>query len=466
MVIISTALYICASWNGSVGMLSLKKEAVLALRMLGDSGYEAYIIGGCVRDYLMGREPGDIDITTSARPEEIKEVFRCFRVIENGIKHGTVTVIINEVPLEITTYRIDGIYSDSRHPDKVSFTKSLREDAARRDFTINAIACGLDGHIVDYFGGAQDIQNRTIRAVGDPEVRFQEDALRILRALRFSSTLGFEIEDRTKAAVFKYRELLNHISSERIASELIKLLCGINAGKVIKEYIEVLGVFIPELMPMRGFDQKNPHHNLDLLSHTCLVVDSIEKKPVLRLAALLHDIGKIETFITDDKGIGHFYGHESAGAELAEKMLKRLKLDRQTIENAVSLIKHHGMFIEESERSVKRALGRLSPDTFFYLIKLKRADSMAQNSAQNILEHCNEIERIAVTIIERGECFSKHNLAINGNDLIKLGMRQGREIGMILDELLDMVIDGRLENKKQALEEYAEHIINIEKSKR
>jgi len=441
-------------------MINISNEAAKAIDMLNKRGYEAYIIGGCVRDYLMGKEPGDIDITTSARPEEVKEVFSSFRVVETGIKHGTVTVIINKVPLEITTYRVDCGYSDGRHPDKVSFTKSLREDVARRDFTMNSIAADANGSIVDYFGGAQDIQNRIIRAVGDPEVRFQEDALRILRALRFSSTLGFKIEEETKAAVFKYRELLQLISSERISSELTKLLCGGNAGNVIKEYIEVLGVFMPELLPMKGFNQRNPHHHLDLLSHTCMVVDSIEKDPMLRLAALLHDIGKVQTFMTDDKGIGHFYGHEETGARLAESILKRLKLDRQTIEDTVKLIKYHGIYIEENERSVKRALGRLSPETFFQLIKLKRADSMAQNSAHDILEHCNEIEEIGVSIIERGECFSKHNLAINGNDLIRLGMRQGREIGRLLDKMLSMVIDGQLANDKKALEEYAEYIIS------
>lgn len=445
-------------------MINISKEAAKAIGMLNEKGYEAYIIGGCVRDYLMGREPGDIDITTSARPEEIKEVFKSFKVVETGIKHGTVTVIINKVPLEVTTYRIDGSYSDGRHPDTVSFTKSLREDAARRDFTINAIACGLDGHIVDYFGGAVDIQNRIIRTVGDPQVRFNEDALRILRALRFSSTLGFLIEEKTKAAVFEHRGLLNHISSERIASELIKLLCGENAGKVVKEYIEVLGEFIPELLPMKGFDQRNPHHYLDLLSHTCLVVDVIEKEPVLRLAALFHDIGKIETFTMDDKGIGHFYGHEKAGAELTENILRRLKLDRQTIDSVVILIKYHDMRIEENERSVKRVLGRLSPEIFFQLMKLKRADSMAQSHGHNILEHCNEIEKIAVSIIERGECFSKNSLAINGNDLIRLGMKQGREIGALLNEMLDMVIDGQLENDRESLEEYAEYIISKKKN--
>lgn len=442
-------------------MFSLKQEAALAIKMLKENDHEAYIIGGCVRDYLMGREPGDIDITTSAEPEEIKEIFKSFKLIETGIKHGTVTVIINEVPLEITTYRIDCGYSDGRHPDRVCFTKSLREDAARRDFTMNAIACGLDGDIVDYFGGAVDIQNRTIRAVGAPELRFQEDALRILRAIRFSSILGFEIEERTKAAVFNCRGLLNHISSERISSELIKLLCGENAGEVIKEYIDVLGVFIPELLLMKGFDQRNPHHNLDLLSHTCMAVDNIEKEPVLRLAALLHDIGKPDTSIIDDKGIGHFNGHEVVSTKLSENILKRLKLDKQTVEETVKLIRYHGIWIEGNDRSVKRALGRLSPETFFQLIKLQRADSMAQNPAHNnIMEHCNEIKRIAVVIIEKGECFSKSHLSISGGDLISLGMNPGKEIGSLLDKLLEMVTDGELENNRQVLEAYAKEDIN------
>lgn len=442
-------------------MINISNKAAKAMEMLRTEGYESYIIGGCVRDYLMGREPMDIDITTSAEPEEIKRVFSSFKVVETGIKHGTVTVFIDKAPIEITTYRIDCGYSDGRHPDKVCFTKSLREDAARRDFTMNAMAADADGNIVDYFGGAGDIQNKVIRAVGDPEVRFQEDALRILRALRFSSTLGFEIEEKTKAAAFKCRKLLNHISSERIASELIKLLCGKNAGRVIKEYVEILGVFIPELLPLKAFDQRNPHHRLDLLTHTCKAVDSIEREPVLRLAALLHDIGKVQAFTIDDKGIGHFYGHEGVSARLAENILKRLKLDRGTLEKTARLIKYHGLHIEENERSVKRALGKLSPETFFQLMKLQRADSIARNSTyNNTVECCNKIERIAVIITEAGECFSKSSLAVNGEDLIRLGMRPGREMGKLLDELLDMVIEGQLENNKQALEEYAKKSIS------
>ncbi len=443
-------------------MFSVNREAALALSMLEERGYEAYIIGGCVRDYLMGREPGDIDITTSAEPEEIKEVFKAFKVIETGIKHGTVTVIINEEPLEITTYRIDCGYSDGRHPDKVSFTKSLREDAARRDFTMNAIAADADGDIVDYFGGAVDIQNRIIRAVGDPEVRFGEDALRILRAIRFSSVLGFEIEEETRSAAFKCRGLLKNISSERIASDLIKLLCGENAGKVIRENIEVLGVFIPELLPMKGLGQKNPYHNLDLLSHTCVVVDSIENNPVLRLAALFHDIGKPEAFTIDDKNIGHFYGHEVISSQIAEDILRRLKLDKQTSDMVVKLIRYHTMRVEEDERSVRRSLGKLSPEVFFQLMKLKRADSRGQSPEfyNKSIEHCNKIEEIAVNIIEKGECFSKNTLEINGGDLMSLGMKQGREIGSLLDELLGMVIDGQLENNKQVLEQYAKHSIS------
>ena len=438
-----------------VGMLTIDEKAALAMKMLMDKGYEAYIIGGCVRDYLMGREPGDIDITTSAEPEEIKKIFKDFKTIETGIKHGTITVLIDTIPIEITTYRIDCGYSDGRHPDRVCFTKSLREDAARRDFTMNAIACSHNGDIVDYFKGAVDISDKTIRAVGEPEVRFREDALRILRAIRFSSVLGFQIEEKTKDAIFQCRELLKNISAERICAELLKLLCGEKAGDTVKEYADVLGVFIPELIPMKGFQQHNLYHKLDLLSHTCKVIDSIEPKPLLRLCALLHDIGKPKAFTTDSQGTGHFYKHSVYSADMSKDILRRLKLDRKTTERAVMLVEYHDMKIDASPEAVKKALGRLSPEVFFQLVELQRADSIAQDPADS--DKRGDYDRLgsmARGIIERGECFSKESLAVSGDDLLRLGIKSGKRIGSLLDELLQLVIEGKLENSRPILEGY------------
>ena len=292
----------------------LPAQVNTALARLHDAGYEAYIVGGCVRDRIMGREPKDYDITTSALPEQTAAVFAGERIIETGMKHGTVTVLLDGEPLEITTFRIDGTYSDSRHPDAVTFTPSLREDLARRDFTMNAMAYSSETGLVDPFGGQADIAAKYIRCVGDPDLRFREDALRILRALRFSSVLGFPIEPETDGAARYLCLLLKKISAERVFSELKQLLCGPDVRRVLLDYAGVLGAVLPEILPMQGFDQRNPHHCYDILEHTAAAVEAMPPEPALRLAALLHDVGKPECFFTDEDGVGHFYGHPKAGA--------------------------------------------------------------------------------------------------------------------------------------------------------
>ena len=432
-------------------MIHIPDEVKTAISTLAANGFEAYIVGGCVRDSLLGGNPKDYDITTSAEPEEVEKIFGNFRVIETGIKHGTVTVLINKMPLEITTFRIDSDYSDNRHPENVTFTKSLEEDTARRDFTMNALAYNDERGICDFYGGTDDIKNKIIRCVGDADKRFGEDALRIMRAIRFSSVLGFEIEENTKRAVFKNKELLRNISSERIASELVKLLCGANVRKVLMEYIDVLGVVIPELLPMKGFDQKNIHHIYDVLEHTAAAVENIEPTPVLRLTALFHDIGKPECFFMKD-GQGHFYGHADIGADMTTKILSHLKFDNNTKNTVTKLVKIHDVQIEETDTAVKRCMNKHTPEIFFLLLKMKRADTLAQSPmCRERLEYLDRLEKRANEIINRKACFSMKDLAVNGNDLIKLGVKPGKELGNILKYLLEAVIEGKLPNDKNTL---------------
>lgn len=442
--------------------LQLPEQVDKALEMLECSGFEAYIIGGCVRDFLLGKNPTDYDITTSAKPEEVKNIFAGYNVIETGIKHGTVTAVLSGMPLEITTFRIDSGYSDNRHPDTVMFSGCLREDVARRDFTVNSIAYSHKTDFVDYYNGKNDIENMTIRCIGDADKRFEEDSLRILRALRFSSCLGFTIEKATEDALFRNKDLLVNVSAERIAAEFVKMLCGKNVKDILIKYTDILGVFIPELLPMVGFEQKNPHHIYDVLVHTAVATEQIASDPILRMAAFFHDIGKPYCFTTDNCGIGHFYGHHSVSERIADAVLRRLKVDNNSRNSVTLLVKHHDRQIECTERAVKRVLNTIGPDMFFDLIKLKRADNLAQAPKLHFRQkYCDEIENTAADIIKKGECFSLESLAVNGNDLIGLGLKPGPQIGSVLRSLLDTVIGGEVLNERESLLKLAERIINI-----
>ena len=426
-----------------------------ALSMMENAGYEAFIVGGCVRDALMGIPPKDYDITTSALPEETKAVFREYRVIETGIQHGTVTVMMEGMPLEITTYRTEGTYSDNRHPDSVSFTTSLREDVARRDFTMNAIAYSPTRGLIDHFGGEADIRAGIIRCVGDPDTRFREDALRMMRGIRFASVLGFRMEDDTAAAIRGNKERIPSVSAERIRVELTKLLCGVNVKNVLMDWWDVLGVVIPEILPMHNFDQKTPYHIYDVWEHTAVAVSETPPVTHLRLSAFLHDIGKPSSFFTDEKGTGHFYGHPAVSAEMAEKILARLKYDNVTRYRVITLVKEHDRIIEPTETAVKRALSRLTPEVFFNLLAIKRADNLAQSpNYRDRLETYDAIEAMAQDILEKNECISVAALAVNGSDLIALGMKPGKEIGEMLSHLLEQVIRGKLENEQEELLSY------------
>ena len=425
-----------------------------ALRRLEAAGFAAYLVGGCVRDALMGRTPGDYDLTTAALPEETAAVFAGERVIETGIRHGTVTVLLQGHPLEITTFRVDGAYSDARHPDAVTFTRSLREDLARRDFTMNAVAWSPREGFVDPFGGEHDIRAGVIRCVGDPGARFREDALRILRCLRFSAVLGFRIEPETAAAAQENRALLAHISAERVAEELKKLVCGPDVRRVVLEYTDILGAVLPELLPLKGFDQRSPYHCYDVLEHSAAACELVPAEPALRLAALLHDVGKPACFFIGDDGLGHFYGHAAKGAELVEPLLRRLRFDSESRERITALVKLHDAQIEPTEKAVLHALRNFGAELFFQLLQLKRADALAHAPGEKRDERLARnaaLEALSRELLARNACFSLRDLAVRGADLLALGYAPGPAVGAALNAMLDAVTDGLVPNEKDAL---------------
>ena len=435
-------------------MFKISDNASRAIKMLNDSGFEAYIVGGCVRDMVMGTNAHDYDITTSALPNETKEVFKNERTIETGLKHGTVTVILGGEILEITTYRIDGEYLDNRHPQSVSFTRKLEEDLSRRDFTMNALVYNEREGVLDYFGGKEDIKNKVIRAIGDPEKRFKEDALRILRGIRFSSTLGFSIEENTKKAMIKCKHLLHNVSPERIAVEINKFVLGKNVKNAILESYEILGEICPEFSRMHGFNQCNKWHIYDVLEHTAIAVENTLPVLHLRLAMLFHDTGKVHTFYKDESGEGHFYGHGEKSAEIVREYLNKYKYDNYTKSEVYHLVKMHDLPTEADEILIKKRLNRIGKERFLDLLKIQRADNLAQSPALARIEHIDVLEKMAKEIINQS-CFNLSNLNIKGSDLINNGFVRGRKIGEILDALLNEVIENKLQNEKNALLERA-----------
>ncbi len=444
-------------------MIYIPEEASYIIDALTSAGFEAYCVGGCIRDLIMGLAANDCDITTSATCEEVKALFPHNRIIETGIKHGTVTVILNGLPFEVTTYRIESTYSDNRHPDKVIFTRNLKEDLSRRDFTVNSIAYNEKEGFVDLFGGREDIERKIIRAVGDPKKRFEEDSLRILRGIRFASTLGFTIEEETKKAMLESRHLIKNISAERIFTELTKMLCGKNIRSILTEFAPVIGEVIPEINAIQGFNQHNFHHIYDVLTHTAVVVENTPRTLHLRLAALFHDIAKPFCFSLVDNGVGHFYSHASKSAEIAEKSLTELRCDNKIKEAVIRLIKLHDTPIEESERIIMRRLASMGKELFFDLIALKRADTAGlapEYAVRNV--HFDRLEEMAREILLKEDCFSLKHLAVNGKDMIELGLK-GREIGLMLNNLLEAVIDGKVENDKEKLKTLALTLLNKNK---
>lgn len=431
--------------------LPLSPGAAKALALLQAAGYEAWIVGGCVRDALLGLPPKDYDLTTSALPEETQRVFAAYPRIETGLRHGTVTVLLEGEPLEITTYRVDGVYSDARHPDGVTFTRSLRQDAARRDFTINAMAYAPGQGLQDFFGGQADLAQGTIRAVGRAETRFHEDALRILRALRFASVLDFTLEGETARAARACAPLLAAVSAERVSGELGKLLCGKAAGRVLRDYPDVLGVVLPEILPMVGLDHRNPHHCYDVWTHTTVAVDHVPPELPLRLAMLIHDIGKPDTFSLGEDGQGHFYGHPRRSVELAEGILSRLRFPRRTRERVLTLVRYHDAVLEESPQRVRRWLNKLGPEVFFDLLAIQGGDAAAQAPAYcTRLDHLRRLEALARQVLDQAPCLTVRDLAVGGEDLLALGYR-GPAIGRALRALLDQVLSETVSNEKNAL---------------
>lgn len=435
--------------------INLPDFANKAINALESCGYRAFAVGGCVRDSLRGVLPSDWDICTSARPDAIVNVFTEFTVLKTGIKHGTVTVMFGKTPLEITTFRIDGEYKDNRHPENVVFTNSVEEDLSRRDFTINAMAYSPKEGLIDPFGGQKDLKGGIIRCVGDARLRFKEDALRILRALRFSSVLSYDIEEKTAEAILSNSPLLSNIAAERINAELKKILCGVNVEQILLKFRKIIAQIIPELEQCFDFDQRTKYHIYDIWEHTVHSIGNIRNNTDLKLAMLLHDCGKPSCFTQDADGTGHFYGHPETSCRIAEKVLKRLKFDKRTITDVCTLIKYHDADILPDEKLIVKWLNLIGDELFLKLIEIKRADNAAQNPEYSYLDEFSKIETLYHEMKKRHVCYNIKQLNVNGDDLIKLGISDGIEIGKVLKSLLSAVMSGEITNTRQELLEYA-----------
>ncbi len=424
------------------------------IKTIEDAGFEAYAVGGCVRDSILGREPEDWDITTSARPEQVKALFS--RTIDTGIRHGTVTVMLDREGFEVTTYRVDGKYEDSRHPKEVTFTPSLEEDLRRRDFTVNAMAYNEDSGLVDIFGGLEDIERKVIRCVGDAEARFGEDALRIMRAIRFSAQLGYTIEEDTKLAIRKLSGTLKAISAERIQAELVKLLVSPHPDYLGDAYdMGVTKVILPEFDICMSTPQNHPHHMYNVGEHVLHSLTEIEPDRILRLSMLLHDIGKPATLKIDGEGITHFHGHNVVGEETARKILQRLRFDNDTIYMVCKIVMFHdyGNSVIPDMRTVRRAINRVGEDVFPLLFPIKRADVKAQSDylRQEKLDIIDQWQRLYEQIMEEKQCVCRKTLAITGHDLIELGCEPGPALGEKLDDLLELVLEHPEYNTRERL---------------
>ena len=420
------------------------------INRLESAGFAAYAVGGCVRDSLLGLTPQDFDLCTAALPEQTEAVFSDCRLILAGKKHGTVAVVTDGGIVEITTFRTEGNYSDNRHPEWVKFVPDIREDLARRDFTVNAMAFSPTRGFTDPFGGRADLENRILRAVGDPGTRFREDSLRILRGVRFAVKYGLRVEDHTMEAMVRLRHLMGNLARERVFDELCKLLLLVNAPDLLC-FAPILAAVIPELEPMLGFDQRSPHHAYDLFTHTAHVCAAVPAELPLRWTALLHDTGKIPTFTTDDTGRGHFYGHAGESAKIANDVLHRLKAPTALREQVVNLIGLHMTKIQPERKSVRRWLSRLGAGTMEALLQLQEADMGSKGTGKpGELEQFAQLRALMAELQAEDACLSLKDLAVNGHDLMALGF-SGREIGKKLDFLLSLVMDEKVENTKEAL---------------
>ncbi len=434
-------------------MIQIPEHALTVVERLERYGYEAYVVGGCVRDSLLGRSPKDWDVCTNALPEEVLRVFRRFHVIKTGLQHGTVTVMVSHQPVEVTTFRIDGAYTDNRHPDSVNFVSRVEEDLARRDFTINAMAYNPTRGLVDAFGGQEDLRAGIIRCVGEPDARFNEDGLRILRALRFAARYNFGIETETAFSIHRNRHLLENVSVERIFVELKGILVGEGVLGMMQAFPDVFAVIIPELAPTIGFDQHNPHHCYDVWTHIAHAVQAAPADEVLRLALLLHDIAKPATFTRGEDGKGHFYDHGQVGADMARDILLHLKSDTATMQNVVTLVREHDRVLPTTAPGMRRLIGKLGIGTLQQLLSIKQADMSAQSTHEREQKQATlrEARLLLEDVLDEAPAFTVSDLAITGRDLIALGVKPGPAMGNILKTLLSEVQDELLPNTPGAL---------------
>lgn len=432
--------------------LEVPKKVQRIIRTLQEQGYDAYAVGGCVRDSLLDRSPADWDITTSAKPMEVKEIFK--RTVDTGLQHGTVTVLMEKEGFEVTTYRIDGEYEDSRHPKEVIFTGNLEEDLKRRDFTINAMAYNDETGLVDVFGGIRDLESQIVRCVGNPRERFTEDALRILRAVRFSAQLGFAIEKDTAYWAKALAPTLEKISAERIQTELVKLLVSAHPQYLKTAWeLGITQIVLPEFDAMMETPQNTPHHCYSVGEHTLKALEYTEADKVQRLAVLFHNMGKPAMRTTDEQGLDHFHGHPKVSAELARKILRRLRFDNDTIRKVTELVSWHECPWECTPRSLRRDLSKMDAELFPVLLKIRRADVLAQSEyrREEKLERLEESRRLYEEIQRKQECISVKMLAVSGKDLIAAGMKPGKEIGDTLNAFLELVLEDPEKNTKEYL---------------
>ncbi len=432
-------------------MINIPQKCKIIFDILETNGYECFAVGGCVRDSLMGKDPVDWDFTTNASPDDILRCFSDFKTIEVGKQYGTIAVVINNETFEITTYRVDGVYSDSRHPDSVSFSSSIADDLSRRDFTINSMAYSSSCGLVDPYGGLEDINNGIIRCTGEPKRRFYEDALRILRALRFSSRYNFKIETHTKDSIFECKESLKLVHPNRLRKEFTGILEG-NPRTILLEYRDVLAVIIPEIKPMFDLAQNNPHHCYDVWEHTAVALSHTLSEDVLRLAVFFHDIGKPYVKTTDDKGVDHFKKHQIYSTKIAKQVLGRFCFPKSIVSDVCTLVLYHDERFRNLTVDIKRVLGKVTERLFNDLLLVSYADIMAQSDYQREekLIYRETVLSEARRILSDNECYSLSQLALDGNDLISLGYK-GKDIGVILNTLLRMVIKGTAENTKESL---------------
>lgn len=439
--------------------LKIPEKAEIILHTLEEAGYEAYVVGGCVRDSILGRFPDDWDITTSAKPEEVKALFR--RTVDTGLVHGTVTVMLDKEGFEVTTYRVDGEYEDGRHPKEVSFTASLEEDLKRRDFTINAMAYNPKRGLVDMFGGILDMEKGVIRCVGNPMERFTEDALRILRAVRFSAQLGFSIEEKTLEAISVLAPNLKYVSAERIQTELLKLLVSPHPDYLRTAYeAGITKEILPEFDRCMETGQNTPHHCYTVGEHTLQSLLNIRADKVLRFTMLLHDVGKPAVKHTDENGRDHFKTHGPEGEKMAVSILRRLKMDNDTIRKVRTLIKWHDYRPLGEAVSVRKAVSLIGAELFSMYLEVQRADILAQSlyKREEKLKRLSDVEALYREIMEKGECISLKTMALTGKDLIEAGYKPGKELGEILERLLAHVLENPQDNKKEILLKIAEEI--------